>query len=64
MKIGDRVNHAEFGAGTIKVIMFEDTKRELIGVEFDVSNSEFHSLLGKCKNHHGYFCDRTQLIKL
>lgn len=61
MKIGDRVDHKEFGTGTIKYIMFEDTVRELIAVEFNVSNSGFHDCYGKCKPSHGYFCNPDEL---
>ena len=61
MKIGDRVNHDKYGSGTIKKAMFEDTKRELLVVEFDVSNSELHDCLGLVEEHKGLFCNTDEL---
>lgn len=61
MKIGSKVKHSEYGTGTITHILYEDTKRELFAVEFDVSNSELHDCFGKTKMYYGWFCKAEEL---
>lgn len=61
MKINDRVNHSKYGTGTIIKIMWEDTKRELFIVRFDVSNSRLHDCFGLTEDNHGYCCVASEL---
>lgn len=61
MKLHDRVKHPKYGVGTIIYVMFENTKREMYLVEFDVSNSELHDGLGLTKKFSGGFYVKSEL---
>ena len=61
MEIGTRVNHKEFGNGTIIRILYEGTRRETFAIEFDVSNSKLHNCLGLTESNKGYFCSSKEL---
>jgi len=61
MKINDRVKHKKYGIGTIRNILFENTKREHFSVEFDVPNDDLHSCFETVKDHCGYFCNKNEL---
>lgn len=63
MEIGQRIKHNEFGLGTVKYIMFEDTRREMYLVEFDNSNCKFHDGFSYCKQGHGYWCKKGEVEK-
>lgn len=68
-KIGDKVKviatdakaiGAKIGdVGTVKVI--DIGKRLCYGVEFDKPYSYYHSLNGRCKENHGYWCNENML---
>lgn len=61
MNIGDRVHHSKYGDGTIIDYLFRDTKRELLIVKFDVSNSELHNGLGLSDDTDCWCCDYDDL---
>ena len=68
-KIGDKVKvkaedaktiDAKIGdVGTVKVI--DIGKRLCYGVEFDKPYFRYHSLNGRCKENHGYWCSENML---
>ena len=61
MKINDRVNHNEYGDGTIIHMMFEGTPREIFLVKFDISNGELHNGFGASSINDCLWCTEKEL---
>lgn len=61
MKLNDRVKHEEYGKGIIIHIMYEGTRRELLAVRFDKSDSSLHGCFGLCEDNHGKFFKESEL---